>query len=41
MVGSFGELHPEVINNFDLGNPIVGFELDLERVIRDRQVQIL
>ncbi len=41
MVGSFGELHPEVISNFDLGNPIVGFELDLERVIRDRQSQIL
>jgi phenylalanyl-tRNA synthetase beta chain len=40
-VGTFGELHPEVISNFDLGNPIVGFELDLERVLRDRQVQIL
>jgi phenylalanyl-tRNA synthetase beta chain len=40
-VGTFGELHPEVITNFDLGNPVVGLELDLDRVIRDKQVQIL
>lgn len=31
-IGSFGELHPEVITNFDLGYPIAAYELDLEAV---------
>jgi phenylalanyl-tRNA synthetase beta chain len=26
----FGELHPDVITNFDLSNPIMAFELDVE-----------
>lgn len=32
-LGVFGELHPEVINNFALGYAIVGFELDLNDLI--------
>jgi phenylalanyl-tRNA synthetase beta chain len=28
-VGVFGELHPEVITNFGLDHPVVGFELDI------------
>ena len=28
-VGSFGELHPEVITAFELGYPVTAFELDL------------
>jgi len=33
-LGVFGELHPEVITNFALGYAVVGFELDLEDLIR-------
>jgi len=29
-IGYFGELHPQVISNFDLSNPIIAFELDIE-----------
>lgn len=29
-IGIFGELHPMVITNFDLSNPILAFELDVE-----------
>lgn len=29
-IGVFGEVHPQVITNFDLSNPIVAFELDVE-----------
>jgi phenylalanyl-tRNA synthetase beta chain len=29
-IGIFGELHPQVITNFDLSNPILAFELDVE-----------
>lgn len=28
-VGSFGELHPEVVTAFELGYPVIAFELDL------------
>ncbi len=28
-VGVFGEIHPEVLENFEIPNPVVGFELDL------------
>ncbi|UCH69618.1 MAG: phenylalanine--tRNA ligase subunit beta [Candidatus Bathyarchaeota archaeon] len=31
-VGVFGEIHPEVINNFELENPVGAFEIDLEQV---------
>lgn len=33
-LGVFGELHPEVITNFALGYAVVGFELDLEDLIK-------
>jgi len=29
-IGSFGEIHPQVIVDFELGYPIAAFELDLE-----------
>lgn len=28
-IGVFGEIHPEVIRNFWLGHPVVGFEMDI------------
>lgn len=31
-VGIMGEVHPQVLNNFELENPIVAFELDLEEL---------
>jgi len=40
-IGSFGELHPEVIVNFDLGYPIVGFELDLDQLVKDKADKLL
>jgi phenylalanyl-tRNA synthetase beta chain len=33
-VGSFGPLHPEVVERFDLGGPALAIELDLEAVAR-------
>jgi len=33
-VGFLGEIHPEVLINFGLENPAVGFEIDLEAVMR-------
>ncbi len=32
VIGTFGEVHPEVITGFELGYPIAAFELDLETV---------
>ncbi|WP_440955336.1 phenylalanine--tRNA ligase subunit beta [Methanosarcina sp. Mfa9] len=32
-IGVFGEFHPEVITNFELGYAVVGFELELEDLI--------
>ena len=32
VIGTFGEMHPRVITDFELGYPIVAFEIDLERV---------
>ncbi len=28
-IGVFGEVHPEVISNFGLDHPVVGFELEI------------
>jgi phenylalanyl-tRNA synthetase beta chain len=28
-VGSFGEYHPQVLENFELGHPVAGFEIEL------------
>jgi len=33
-VGVVGEIHPEVLNNFELENPVGAFEIDLEEVRR-------
>jgi phenylalanyl-tRNA synthetase beta chain len=30
VIGSFGEFHPQVIDNFELGYPVAGFEISLE-----------
>jgi phenylalanyl-tRNA synthetase beta chain len=30
VVGHFGEVHPQVITDFELGYPVVAFEMDLE-----------
>ncbi len=32
VMGHVGEIHPEIITNFNLFNPIVGLELDLTRI---------
>ncbi|HUT81114.1 MAG TPA: phenylalanine--tRNA ligase subunit beta [Candidatus Bathyarchaeia archaeon] len=31
-VGIFGEIHPEVLNNFELENPVSAFEIELEKL---------
>jgi len=33
-IGVLGEIHPEVLNNFELENPTAAFEIDLETLIR-------
>jgi phenylalanyl-tRNA synthetase beta chain len=33
-VGIIGEIHPQVLNNFELENPVTAFELDLEEFVR-------
>jgi phenylalanyl-tRNA synthetase beta chain len=35
-VGMVGEIHPQVLNNFELENPVVAFEIDLEGLIGKR-----
>ena len=32
-IGFLGEIHPEVLNNFELENPVSGFEIDLEHLL--------
>lgn len=33
-LGILGEIHPQVLNNFELENPTVAFEIDLETLIK-------
>jgi len=33
-IGVVGEVHPEVLNNFELENPTSAFEIDLQRIIK-------
>ncbi|HDD46202.1 MAG TPA: phenylalanine--tRNA ligase subunit beta [Candidatus Aenigmarchaeota archaeon] len=33
-IGYFGELHPAVLNTFDLEKPVVVFEIDVEKLMR-------
>ena len=35
-VGSFGELHPEVITTFELGYPIIAFEVNLDVLVEGK-----
>jgi len=32
-IGFLGEIHPEVLNNFELENPVSGFEINLENLM--------
>ena len=32
-VGIFGEIHPEVLNNFELENPVGAFEIEIEKLL--------
>jgi phenylalanyl-tRNA synthetase beta chain len=32
-LGLLGEIHPEVLNNFELENPTSAFELDVEALL--------
>jgi phenylalanyl-tRNA synthetase beta chain len=32
-IGLLGEIHPEVLNNFELENPVCGFEMNLEHLV--------
>jgi len=32
-IGFLGEVHPEVLNNFELENPVSAFEIDLEEIL--------
>jgi phenylalanyl-tRNA synthetase beta chain len=32
-LGVLGEMHPEVLNNFELENPVCAFELDVEQIL--------
>ncbi len=38
-IGFFGELHPQIIINFDLSSPISAFELDVEKLMAHRKVE--
>ncbi len=31
-IGVLGEIHPEVLNNFELENPTSAFEIDIEEI---------
>lgn len=33
-IGVVGEIHPEVLNNFELENPISAFEINLQKIIK-------
>jgi phenylalanyl-tRNA synthetase beta chain len=35
-VGVLGEIHPEVLNNFELENPTSSFEIDLEMLMHSK-----
>jgi len=32
-LGYYGEIHPEVLERYDLENPVIGFEFDLEKLM--------
>jgi len=38
-IGILGEVHPGVLNNFELENPTSAFELDLEKIFKSHIVR--
>jgi phenylalanyl-tRNA synthetase beta chain len=34
-IGLIGEIHPEVLNNFELENPTSAFEIDLQKILKE------
>ena len=40
-VGHFGELHPQVITAYELGHPVIAFELDLQDLMSGRGEKII
>jgi phenylalanyl-tRNA synthetase beta chain len=40
-VGHFGELHPQVITGYELGHPVIAFELDLQDLMSGRGEKIV
>jgi phenylalanyl-tRNA synthetase beta chain len=38
-IGVLGELHPEVLNKFELENPTSAFEVDLEKIFKSHIVR--
>ncbi|MDD1756380.1 MAG: phenylalanine--tRNA ligase subunit beta [Methanomassiliicoccales archaeon] len=40
-VGHFGELHPQVILDFELGYPVAALELDLDAVLKGRMLRLI
>jgi phenylalanyl-tRNA synthetase beta chain len=39
--GHFGEMHPEVIINNELGYPVIGFEIDLETALKGHMQRLV
>ena len=33
-LGVVGEIHPQVLNNFELENPTSAFEIDLQKIVK-------
>ncbi|MEM2995404.1 MAG: phenylalanine--tRNA ligase subunit beta [Candidatus Bathyarchaeia archaeon] len=40
-IGVLGEIHPEVLNNFEIENPTSAFEIDLEILTKQKHMQTL
>ena len=38
-IGFLGEIHPEVLNNFELENPVCGFEINLEHLLPKMKIR--
>ena len=39
--GHFGEMHPEVIINNELGYPVIAFEIDLETALKGHMQRLV
>jgi phenylalanyl-tRNA synthetase beta chain len=33
-LGILGEIHPQVLNNFELENPVAAFEMNMEKILK-------